>query len=157
MALVVGTNSYLSVEDADALVPLVYDENSEEYKSWQSMDNSQKEVLLLKATALTETLPYLGSRVPGYQSMAWPRYVFGALYDVPDIVKQGIVAYGLKYYVLHNGANAEYTNLHEQGVRTYSVSQASVSFRDDATSGGYNLKNGLYSDIFFTYFNKWCY
>jgi len=105
MALVKGTNSYVTVAEAD-----LYFETRIDVDAWTSSNNSQKESALVTATMLLDTLNWTGTAVSASQPLAFPRD--GSYYDskvgeevlftssTPDRVIKA--TYELAYHLLNN-------------------------------------------------------
>ena len=69
MALVVGTNSYVTVAEADAYFLTRYNTDN-----WRDLENKDKEKLLITATEHVDRIhQWVGSAVSSSQSLAWPR------------------------------------------------------------------------------------
>ena len=73
MALVVGTNSYISVADADA-----YFAGRLNSSKWNDADTATKETALIQATRTIDALySFAGELTDDSQTLAWPRsYVY---------------------------------------------------------------------------------
>ena len=68
MALVLNTNSYVSIADADT-----YFETRIDSANWVAATNEIKEQALVTATALIDDSSWIGSAVSSSQALAWPR------------------------------------------------------------------------------------
>jgi len=68
MALVLGINSYATVNEAD-----IYFESRIDVATWDSADDTLKEQALVSATRYLDTLAYTGYVTDTDQSMSWPR------------------------------------------------------------------------------------
>jgi hypothetical protein len=68
MALIKGTNSYVSVTEATS-----YFENRIDVAAWEAASNTQKEQSLVTATRILETMDWTGVAVSDSQSLAFPR------------------------------------------------------------------------------------
>jgi hypothetical protein len=74
MALVLGINSYATIEEADN-----YFESRIDVATWESADDTLKEQALVSATRYLDTLAYTGYVTDSDQSMSWPR--IGSIYS----------------------------------------------------------------------------
>lgn len=72
--------------------------------------------------------------------------------ECPYDVKAAILKQGLRDRI---NSNKNETKLQELGVRTYSIKNASVTFGDGLSK--IKLNNGVYSDIFSEYLDRWVY
>jgi hypothetical protein len=68
MALVLNTNSYVSIADADT-----YFETRIDSANWVDAEDEIKEQALVTATALIDDKSWIGSAVSSSQALAWPR------------------------------------------------------------------------------------
>ena len=68
MALVLNTNSYVSIADADT-----YFETRIDSANWVDAADEIKEQALVTATALIDDNAWIGSAVSSSQALAWPR------------------------------------------------------------------------------------
>lgn len=68
MALVLNTNSYVSIADADT-----YFETRIDSANWVAADDELKEQALVTATSLIDDNAWIGSAVSSSQALAWPR------------------------------------------------------------------------------------
>jgi hypothetical protein len=68
MALVLNTNSYVSIADADT-----YFETRIDSANWVDASDEIKEQALVTATALIDDNAWIGSAVSSSQALAWPR------------------------------------------------------------------------------------
>jgi len=68
MALVVGTNSYVSV--ADATTYLAYSVNAQ---GWPVLATAIKEASLISATRMLDRQDWVGAKTSGAQALDWPR------------------------------------------------------------------------------------
>jgi hypothetical protein len=105
VALIKGTNSYVSLEEASA-----YFENRIDSDAFQLAGDVTKEQALVTATALLDNYSYIGQSVSSSQPLAFPR--IGSYFDskagaqvvftnaIPDrIIK---ATYELAYHLLNN-------------------------------------------------------
>jgi|AntAceMinimDraft_6_1070360.scaffolds.fasta_scaffold01401_12 hypothetical protein len=68
MALVLNTNSYVTIADADD-----YFETRIDSAAWTALDDDIKEQALVTATQLVDDSAWIGSAVSPSQALAWPR------------------------------------------------------------------------------------
>lgn len=63
-----GTNSYVSLEEADTYFNTRISSND-----WYNTDEEDKEVALITATSIIDNSPWAGQAVSETQALAWPR------------------------------------------------------------------------------------
>jgi len=68
MALVLNTNSYVAISDADT-----YFETRIDSANWSNAADSLKEEALVTATQIIDDNPWIGTAVSSSQALAWPR------------------------------------------------------------------------------------
>ena len=107
MALTVGTNSYVSLAEANA-----YFTDRIDTAAWTAADDTMKSQALVTATCILEDEPWTGYVSSRTQNLAWPRtgYFYdpsdglfrnlSELGDVPDRVKKA--TYELAYHLVNN-------------------------------------------------------
>lgn len=85
MALVLNTNSYVTIADADT-----YFETRIDSAEWESADDETKEQALVTATQLIDERHWIGAAVSSSQALAWPRK--DAIYYDPRMGQQITIA-----------------------------------------------------------------
>jgi len=85
MALVLNTNSYVTIADADT-----YFETRIDSAEWEAADDETKEQALVTATQLIDERHWIGAAVSSSQALAWPRK--NAIYYDPRMGQQITVA-----------------------------------------------------------------
>lgn len=106
MALVKGTNSYVTVDEADA-----YFAESMDVAAWSVADNTMKAQALVTATRILDEMSWIGTAISESQPLAFPR--FAEYFDprlgtyktidgnaVPDRITKAQVE--LAYHLLNN-------------------------------------------------------
>ena len=150
MMLTVGVNSYMSLEEADAIIENELLDSDEEYTIWNSLGNDNKEKLIVKGTRLVDTLPWRGIKynLSIVGSLQWPRIINNQIIDCPYDIKVGLLLQVIIDYI--NKGKKE-TQLMELGVTNYKIKDASITF----DSSKVNKLNNINTDIFNTYFENW--
>lgn len=153
MELTIGVNSYMDLEEADALVKNELLATEEEYITWNSLSNDDKSKLIVRGTRLVDQLPFLGNKLnlDDVQGLHWPRLINNIKFECPTDIKVGLIRQVIRSYI---NKNKQETKLQEMGVKNYSINKASISFSDKNIT---KLSNGIYIDILDEYFSKWVY
>jgi hypothetical protein len=130
MALVLNTNSYVTVANAET-----YFETRIDGANWNSASNELKEEALVTATQIIDNHSWIGSAISSSQALAWPRK--NAMYydarlgmditfgnsEIPDLVK--IAVYEQALHLLNN------EDVLAQTTQTFeSISVGSISLSD---------------------------
>lgn len=151
MELTVGTNSYMSLEEANTIVENELLDTSNEYKNWNSLNENNKIKLIIKGTHIIDSIPFRGVKynISKVCELQWPRLINNELVECPHEVKVALIRQVLRDYT--NSSKQE-TQLQEMGVKSYSINKASISFSDKNST---KLDNGIYNDIYFELLRKW--
>lgn len=150
MMLTVGENSYMNLEEANAIIENELLDSDEEYNTWNCLSNDSKAKLILRGTRLVDTLPWRGIKynLSVVGSLQWPRVINNKLIDCPYDIKVGLLLQVIIDYI--NKGKKE-TQLMELGVTNYKIKDASITF----DSSKVNKVNNINTDIFNTYFKNW--
>ena len=141
MALVVGTDTYISAVDADAYINANLISTDAKLVQWFTLAESDKEVLLRKACQVIERLPLTGVKTSSAQILQFPRGVYSEhaeLYEygheivdgvyiqtsVPQEVKSAQVEIALQLAV---GVSSR-VEAQRQGVKSFSLGSLSESY-----------------------------
>lgn len=151
MELTVGTNSYMSLEEANTIVENELLDTSNEYKNWNSLNENNKTKLIIKGTRIIDSIPFRGVKynLSKVGELQWPRLINNELVECPPEVKVALIRQVLRDYT--NSSRQE-MQLQEMGVKSYSINKASISFGDKNST---KLDNGIYNDIYFELLKKW--
>lgn len=154
MALVVGTDAYFGVTEANDIVDNEFMSQSEEAVYWNSLTNDKdKEVLIKRATTLLDNLVYLGYKIDTDKKLNWPRNIGGKQVEFPYELKIAVLLQGINS---NKDVNKDESKLQSLGVKKYSTAEASIEF----TSGADNnlmMYGGIYKDVYDTYIKHWLY
>lgn len=153
MIFEVGVNTYMTLEEANQIVSDNFDETEDAYVLWSKLTPNEKKRLIVKNTKLVDTLIWRGCRYPGYDRMAWPRLITFRYTECPYDVKVGILTQGLTSKIYASDASNEQA-LIAAGVEMYKSSKVQVRFNTNKIPYT-KLNNGIYTDIFKMYFEKY--
>ena len=151
MMLAVGVNSYMSLEEADAIIENELLDSDEEYTLWNSLSDKNKEKLIVRGTRTVDVIPFRGVKynISSVKDLQWPRLIDNELIECPDDIKLGLLVQVLRDY---KNKSKQETNLLELGVTNYKIKDASISLDPSKVN---KLCNGIYNDIFDLYIRKW--
>lgn len=82
MALIAGTNSYVTVQEADEYLAVAYRPDA-----WTEASEADREAALIEATRQIDRQPLRGARAAADQPLAFPRV---GQAEVPEAVKQAV-------------------------------------------------------------------
>lgn len=121
--LVIGTNSYITVAEADELI------KGEAFaKQWESLTEDAKEGSLKSAARRINSLRFVGKKHTIFQEMEFPR---DAMRDVPAAVK---LAQILEAAGALDSQTATRRKLQEEGVSSITLGNASESYKSSGSS-----------------------
>lgn len=131
--LVIGTNSYITIAEADELI-----KGESSAKQWAALTEDAKEGSLKSAARRINSLRFAGKKHSIFQAMEFPR---DAMRDVPDAVK---LAQILEAAGSLDSQTAARRKLQEEGLSSITLGNASESYKSSGSS-----LHGLYnSDAF---------
>jgi len=142
MSITVGTDTYITVAEADDHVELFYPSTDAQRLAWADLDEADKEVALRKAAKAMNTLKYTGCKVDDDQALAFPRcyvnqntrsdiqtkYLGGwdCQDEVPEDVKEAQAEEALELAV-PSGASSHAKDI-QRGITSKSVLHATESY-----------------------------
>lgn len=137
--LIVGTDSYVTVTEADGYIDRNYRSNNPDRKRWQEISDEDKEVLLRQACKEIDALPFKGRKATIKQPLAFPRLPFQycSAVDVPANVKSAQIELAL--WLSDDEKQAEISQ--RQSLQTQGITAVSIG----STSESYGKHNGNHS------------
>jgi len=140
MALSQGTNSYVTVEEADA-----YFSDRLDVAAWSEADASSKEQSLITASKMLNDLQWIGAAISDSQSLAFPRS--GSYFDpmlgmdveltssIPNRIIEAV--YELAYHLLNNDGLLDNTG----SLSSLTVGQISLEIKSTPSTYPARVKN----------------
>jgi hypothetical protein len=156
--LVVGENSYCTVEEATQLIHDRFMSNNSIRKFWDDLDNSDKETLLVGSTLKydNDVMLYKGIKQSESQSLQFPRINnYGVVEQCPDNIKLGIIIQGCRDSISEGSTEQEMIN---SGVKSFADGTgARIEFATTASGNGTAAKtyNGINRDLWIHYFAQY--
>lgn len=141
--ITVGTDSYVTIEEADAYIAEHYLSTDEQRKAWEKAGDD-KDVALRCACAALDSLMYRGVKYSFPQALAFPRYfgenyamIDGVLYapeadrypelkEVPQAVKAAQIEEALE--IISPTEATEDRDIRNDPVQSYSIGHLSETF-----------------------------
>ena len=155
MEIVVGQNSYFSVEEADELIQyLPFNDSCR--KLWESLgdDNNKKTSIILSSTLLydNDSMEYIGVKKDKDQSLQFPRIYKDNEIECPFNIKLGVLILGLLDV---NSNDNEEESLRKAGIKSFADgSGAKMDFIENFKTTHVN-SIGIDKDIWTKYFSKY--
>ena len=153
MELIVGTNSYLDVIEADKLITTLSGSDTKLKEIWNKLEAEERENLIYSTTLkYDDCFEYDGRKLDLEQNLQFPRlYIDGKILECPEKIKLCLLIQGLRDY---KESNSKMSDLVEQGVTSYKVEGSSITW-DRAQSRIVKTSDGVYRDIYKMYFSKY--
>ena len=153
MELIVGTNSYLDVIEADKLIKTLSGSDTKLKEIWNKLEVEERENLIYSTTLkYDDCFEYDGRKLDLEQNLQFPRlYIDGKILECPEKIKLGLLIQGLRDY---KESNSKMSDLVEQGVISYKVEGSSITW-DRTQSRIVKTSDGFYRDIYKMYFSKY--
>lgn len=161
MELIVGTNCYTNIEQANQLISDYMLSSNPIRKMWDELTDDDKKTIILSSTMKYDnnSMLYKGRKQSKDQSLQFPRIEkCSDVVECPERVKIGLLIQGIKELINESATNSEYEVLQASGVKSYKIKDASVEFANPSDlEGGNNSRNelGLYNNVFRTYFKQY--
>lgn len=132
--LTVGTDTYITVEEADSIINGRYVSGDPNRERWEKLNEEDKEVFLRHACTLIEKAPLRGQKYRSDQTLQFPRVRYGEKIppiEYPSEVKtvQAELALWLSDTTLQ-AERSKRLQLQAQGIRSVSMGSASESYTD---------------------------
>jgi len=147
MAITVGTDTYITVAEADTYIASWYISTDTQRVAWTALATADKEVLLRNATEALEQLKFIGAKYDSAQTLSFPRgYYQGQeyyrLYDdyvsdgtVPDEIKNAQAEEAIE--LASPTASTDAAEIRNGYVKSYSIGKLSETYRlSDPTGNG---------------------
>ena len=151
MELVIGQNSYMTVAEADEIVTSNFISTSTERKLWDSLNESDKTVIIISTTTKydTDAMIYKGSKVSKDQKLQFPRTIHNKIIECPNAIKIGLILQALNDL---RADSSEEADLKLNGIKSFADgSGAKIEFSETSK----NSVCGLNRDIWHRYFSVW--
>lgn len=159
MALTVGTNTYVTVADADIYAALNYMTTEAKFIAWDALGDGDKEILLRRSTQAIEAIKYPGIKFSSSQVLTFPRQklpqwpirrdlvycnwwrdsygfdcpfsdIWTATGDVPDAIKNAEIEEALEYASPSSGTSIK--NSKQKGVTSVKIGNFSENYQPGA-------------------------
>lgn len=131
MALVIGENSYVTLEEAQSIVEDELYSDSPEFLIWESLDEKGKELVCKKGTRAINSLEFIGVRPVWKSKLKFPRIINGEE-KIPEEIKIAAVINGIMDKLM--SSNEQY-KLGRSGVKSMTVGPNSVSLDVESYKG----------------------
>lgn len=127
--LIVGVNTYVTVEEADAYVSTYYFSTDLIRTQWESLPSTDKEVLLARSLIFMETLPFAGAKASTSQELCFPRR---GMTTVPEKVKRAQIVEALSDF---DPEVIKYRAMRSNGVQSFTIGGLTEMFFKSSMPG----------------------
>lgn len=162
MELIVGTNCYTDISQANQLIEDYMLSTNPIRVMWNSLQDEDKKTIILNSTMKydNDAILYKGRKQSKDQSLQFPRIEnCSDVIECPDRIKIGLLIQGIKELIAEQSESGEFSVLQSRGVKSFADgSGARVEFASaNELAGNNNVKNelGLYNGVFKTYFKQY--
>ena len=142
MSLTIGTDTYISLDDAQEYLSENYISTDEKLIAWNALSSNDKEVLLRKALRVVESQPYTGFKKYTSQTLEFPRAIYTSIpqdiYEPSPIwpdnwYVQSAVPNAVKYAqceiaIEMTSGTPNRVKLQRQGVKSFTLGNLSESY-----------------------------
>lgn len=148
MSLTIGTDTYISLDDAQEYLSENYISTDEKLIAWNALSDTDKEILLRKALKIVDSQPYTGFKVQTTQTLEFPRAIYTMIpsdvyepsgiwpenwyvqSEVPDAVKYAQCEIALETA----SGTSNRVKLQRQGVKSFSLGNLSETYSGASNS-----------------------
>lgn len=134
MRLIVGTNTYVTINEADKIVEDYFVSDDELRIAYDNLDDENKSVILYKSCIDMQRIMYRGHKKDSAQELAFPRVTRAGHESDSSLVKLAQVLNALSYMGSDtNQLTGRVNELKRNGVRAFSLGSFNISL--DKSSG----------------------
>lgn len=162
MELIVGTNCYTDIEQANELIREYMLSTNPIRVMWESLQDNDKKTIILNTTMKydNDAILYKGRKQSKDQSLQFPRIEnCSDVVECPDRIKIGLLIQGIKELIAEQSESGDFSILQSSGVKSFADgSGARIEFASaNEMVGNNNVRNelGLYNSVFKTYFKQY--
>ena len=162
MDLVVGTNCYTDIEQANELISEYMLSTNPIRVKWESLQDNDKKTIILDSTMKYDNnaILYKGRKQNKNQPLQFPRIEkCSDVVECPERIKIGLLIQGIKDLIAEQSESGDFSILQSSGVKSFADgSGARIEFASaNELVGNSNVKNelGLYNSVFKTYFKQY--
>lgn len=127
MELLVGENSYVSLEEAENIVKKLYISSDKEREYWDKLSDEDKTVLIYRANMKLNnpSMLWLGHKYNREQKMEFPRVTTYRYIEFDNRLKEGLIRLAIEGWIAEH---SEEQQMISKGITSYKIKDASVTF-----------------------------
>lgn len=137
MKLVVGTNSYVTISEADKIIENYLTSEDADLARYNSLEDEDKSIILYKSCVDMQKLKYRGLKSDNSQKLAFPRKNRVGYASDDDMVKLAQVINSLSFIDTTSTAS-QINEMASNGVSNFKLGSFSISLGGSASSSKSN-------------------
>ena len=146
MTITVGTDTYISIADADTFVAANYLTTEAKYIAWDALADAAQEIYLKRATKAIEAIPVPGLKYDTDQALNFPRettafvpvrrYEYDYFYASSGEVPQAVIDAEVEEALEAASPSTDTTKFeaNNSNLKSFSISKLSETYKDNAAS-----------------------
>lgn len=136
MALIVGTNTYITVKEADKLVENYFLEDDEVRLNYEELSDEDKNALLYRGCMDMQKLMYRGYKKDKSQKLAFPRVNRGGYESDESLVKLAQLLNSISFMQIDtNQLSSKTAEMRRAGIKNFTLGSFSVGLDGKSTIG----------------------
>ena len=148
MALIVGTNTYLTVREADKLVESYFFEDEEARTQYENLSDEDKNALLYRGCMDMQKLLYRGYKKDKSQKLAFPRVNRGGYESDEDLVKLAQLLNSISFMQLDsNQLGLKTSEMRRAGVKNFTLGSFNVGLDGSVGTGSQRSNSGVVEQL----------
>lgn len=156
--LVVGTNSYMTIDEANDIIDSLVSTDSL-VSLWNNLSDKDKEAIIINVIEKydNDKMEYIGVKKDKNQNLQFPRILEnGDILECPYKIKKGLLLQGLSDLNNSTSAFGVEQTLRANGIKQFADgSGASITFSDASDTNIYVVGSGLNKNLFDMYFSDY--
>lgn len=133
---------YVTVEEADKYIETHYLSTDEPRIYWQSLQQTDKEILLCRAAETINLLPFPGKKADSSQENAFPRYPST---ETPKAIGNAQVEIAVSNGSSDKEESSMYSKMKAWGIKSYTINDLSETIGEGGGQSNILMDNGVFS------------
>jgi hypothetical protein len=134
MKLIVDTNSYVTISEADKIIANYLTSDDKLLSAYENLDDEDKSVILYKSCLDMQRLRYRGFKKEKNQTLSFPRVNKLGYKSNDEMVKLAQVINSLSFITGGSSTSSQIAELKDNGVSSFKLGAFSVSLHGQSSS-----------------------
>ena len=148
MALIVGTNTYLTVREADKLVESYFMENEDVRTEYENLSDEDKSALLYRGCMDMQKLLYRGYKKDKLQKLAFPRVSRGGYESDESLVKLAQLLNSISFMELDSNQLTQKTSeMRKAGIKNFTLGSFNIGIDGGSGTGSQRSNSGAVEQL----------